>query len=173
MSTESKNSEPVLHSPYERIRHEHLSQFANHIEKSGNTGSEDALFCVVNSLPLSDSAHEAMCATAARLGYSSRQLCFIVLSNESHTLEPSELFTMLEAIDPLCVVLTDHESVKTASAGYNTPLTLEAREFLLGRSCCCFESFEDLLSTSEGKQKAWACLTTLLPLAVLRHNSRG
>lgn len=167
MSTESKNSEPVLHSPYERIRHAHLFQFADHIEKSSSTGSEDALFCAISTFPLSDSAQAALHASAPRLGYSNRQLCFIVLSNASHTLEPQELFTMLEAIDPLCVVLTDHESVKTASAGYNTPLTLEAREFLLGRSCCCFESFEDLLSTSEGKQKAWACLKTLLPLAVL------
>lgn len=167
MSTESKNSEPVLHSPYERIRHAHLFQFADHIEKSSSTGSEDALFCVISTFPLSDSAQAALHASAPRLGYSNRQLCFIVLSNASHTLEPQELFTMIEAIDPLCVVLTDHESVKTASVGYNTPLALETREFLLGRGCCCFESFEDLLSTSEGKQKAWACLKTLPPLAVL------
>lgn len=119
MSTESKNSEPVLHSPYERIRHAHLFQFADHIENSSSTGSEDALFCVISTFPLSDSAQAALHASAPRLGYSNRQLCFIVLSNASHTLEPQELFTMIEAIDPLCVVLTDHESVKTASAGYN------------------------------------------------------
>ena len=106
-----------------------------------------------------------MLATAKQLGYHEKQLAFIVLSKDEQTLSPQDLFTIIEALDPQCVVCTDHEAVRVASAGYNTPLALETREYLLGRNCCCFESFEDMLANNELKQKAWACLKTLPTLA--------
>lgn len=153
-------SEQALHSPYERIRHNHISPFAQHLE-----GSEDALFCTVSSSPLSAAGKNALLATAKQLGYHEKQLAFIVLSIDEQTLSPQDLFTIIEALDPQCVVCTDHEAVKAASAGYNTPLALETREYLLGRNCCCFEAFEDMLASNELKQKAWACLKTLPTLA--------
>lgn len=153
-------SEQALHSPYERIRHNHISPFAQHLE-----GSEDALFCTVSSSPLSAAGKNALLATAKQLGYHEKQLAFIVLSIDEQTLSPQDLFTIIEALDPQCVVCTDHEAVKAASAGYNTPLALETREYLLGRNCCCFEAFEDMLVSNELKQKAWACLKTLPTLA--------
>lgn len=153
-------SEQALHSPYERIRRTYISPFAQHLE-----GSEDALFCVVSSFPLSASGKNALLATAKQLGYHEKQLAFIVLSKDEQTLSPQDLFTIIEALDPQCIVCTDHEAVRVASAGYNTPLALETREYLLGRNCCCFEAFEDMLANNELKQKAWACLKTLPALA--------
>ncbi len=94
-------------SPYSTIRHQQISVFPGEF-----SGSEEALFCVVSSKPLS--------------------------------------------------------SVEVASSAYNVPLTLEQRELLLGHGCCCFESFEELLKTTEGKQKAWKCLKTLPLLSVLQ-----
>lgn len=177
-------------SPYSHSKHQHLQPFLPSIE-----GSEDALFCVVSTCELSAEAHQALQASAQRLGYDLRQCAYIVLNKQSsklteehnniaantqtrhtateqpnsnnnttavrNTLTPHDLLTIIEAIDPLCVVLADHESTKAASAGYNVALSLEAKERLLGRGCCCFENFEDLLTTPEGKQKAWACLKTL------------
>lgn len=153
-------SEQALYSPYERIRHIHVSPFSQHLE-----GSEDALFCTVSSSPLSAAGKNALLATAKQLGYHEKQLAFIVLSKDEQTLSPQGLFTIIEALDPKCVVCTDHEAVRVASAGYNTPLALETREYLLGRNCCCFEAFEDMLANNELKQKAWACLKTLPALA--------
>lgn len=153
-------SEQAMHSPYERIRHIHVSPFAQHLE-----GSEDALFCIVSSSPLLTAGKNALLATAKQLGYHEKQLAFIVLSKDEQTLSPQDLFTIIEALDPQCVVCTDHEAVRVASAGYNTPLALETREYLLGRNCCCFEAFEDMLTNNELKQKAWACLKTLPALA--------
>lgn len=153
-------SEQALHSPYERIRHTHVSPFSQHLE-----GSEDALFCTVSSSPLSAAGKNALLATAKQLGYHEKQLAFIVLSKDEQTLSPQGLFTIIEALDPQCVVCADHEAVRVASAGYNTPLALETREYLLGRNCCCFEAFEDMLANNELKQKAWACLKTLPALA--------
>lgn len=79
----------------------------------------------------------------------------------SSNTKPAQLLDVLEALDPLCVVLTDHESVAAASRGYNRPLSLETKEQLLGRPCRCFEDFAELLTTEEGKRRAWSVLKTL------------
>ena len=107
------------------------------------------------------------------IGYHARQLAFIILATQADTApalstQPKDLFLVLEAVDPFAIVLTDHHAVEVASSAYNVPLTLEQRELLLGHGCCCFESFEELLKTTEGKQKAWKCLKTLPLLSVLQ-----
>ena len=147
-------------SPYSTIRHQQISSFPGVF-----SGSEDALFCVVSSNALSVQAHEALVASAQRLGYHAKQLAFITLNASPCAVTPQDLLSVLEALDPLAVVLTDHQASEMASSAYNIPLTLEQREFLLGHGCCCFESFEELLSTSQNKQRAWACLKTLPGLA--------
>lgn len=156
-------------SPYSTIRHQQISSFPGVF-----SGSEDALFCVVSSNALSTHAHEALVASAQRLGYHAKQLAFITLNTSQVSTEedpsscavtPQDLLSVLEALDPLAVVLTDHQASEMASSAYNIPLTLEQREFLLGHGCCCFESFEELLSTPQNKQRAWACLKTLPNLA--------
>lgn len=174
-------------SPYDRITHHHLRSFPGTIE-----GSETALFCVVSTHPLSQQAHDALVASAGRLEYSPKQVCFITLavtdiegdqsattmsmtsadqrattatttSADQSIVAPRQLLEAIEAIDPLCVVLTDRKAVETASAGYNAPLSLETKELLLGRGCCCFEDFEALLESEKGKRSAWNCLRALPP----------
>lgn len=156
-------------SPYSTIRHQQISSFPGVF-----SGSEDALFCVVSSNALSVQAHEALVASAQRLSYHVKQLAFITLNTSQASTEedssscavtPQDLLSVLEALDPLAVVLTDHQASEMASSAYNIPLTLEQREFLLGHGCCCFESFEELLTTPQNKQRAWACLKTLPNLA--------
>ena len=154
-------------SPYSAIRHQQISAFPGEF-----SGSEEALFCVVSSKPLSSQAHDALIASAQSLGYHACQLAFIILATQADTApalstQPKDLFLVLEAVDPFAIVLTDHHAVEVASSAYNIPLTLEQRELLLGHGCCCFESFEELLKTTEGKQKAWKCLKTLPLLSVL------
>lgn len=160
-------------SPYDRITHHHLRSFSGTIE-----GNETALFCVVSTRPLSQQAHDALVASAGRLEYSPKQVCFITLtatgtesdrpgttatttSADQLVVTPRQLLEAIEAIDPLCVVLTDRKAVETASAGYNAPLSLGTKELLLGRGCCCFEVFEVLLESEKGKRSAWNCLRTL------------
>ena len=158
-------------SSYGTIRHQHLISFPGTVE-----GSEDALFCTVSTQPLNTDAHHALNASANRLGYSLRQCVFLSTATKNDgsntptdaenqemlsSVSPQQLMEAIEAIDPFCVVLTDHKAVELASAAYNTPLALETREHLLGKGCCCFDDFETLLSSNEGKQKAWACLKTL------------
>lgn len=75
--------------------------------------------------------------------------------------ESSDLFTLIEAICPLCVVSLDRDAATALSHDFNTPLPLEARTLLMGHACICFQDFDSLLSSEEGKHKAWALLKTL------------
>lgn len=72
-----------------------------------------------------------------------------------------DLFTLIEAICPLCVVSLDKQAATALSHDFNAPLPLEARTLLMGHACICFQDFEALLSTSEGKHKAWNLLKQL------------
>lgn len=144
-------------SPYERIRDEHLAAFPGTV-----TGGLTATACVVSERVLPDTARNALAASLERRGHQTRQIAFITLEGEGDAAaSPSELFRAIEALDPLCVVVTDLHSVQAASRGYNTPLALEADAQLLGRACRCFEDFPALLADDAGKRRAWAALKTL------------
>ncbi len=75
--------------------------------------------------------------------------------------EEGDLFDLVEAICPLCVVSTDQQAATELSHDFNTPLPLETRTLLLGHACICFRDFGSLLSSDEGKHKAWGLLKTL------------
>lgn len=156
---------------YDTIRNQTLAQFDGVVE--GNT---DALFCVLSTQKLSDQARRALVSSAKALGYASRQCAFLRYNHElichDEAVDPEDLqprarqlFCVIEALDPLSVVITDYAAVRLASTGYNTALPLETKAHLLGHGCCCFDAFEALLTTEEGKQKAWACLKALPQIA--------
>ncbi len=72
-----------------------------------------------------------------------------------------DLFTLIEAIDPLCVVSLDKQAATALSHDFNAPLPLEARTLLMGHACLCFQDFDSLLSSDKGKHKAWGLLKQL------------
>ena len=128
-------------SPYSAIRHQQISAFSGEF-----SGSEEALFCVVSSKPLSSQAHDALVASAQSLGYHACQLAFITLTTQADTAsalstQPKDLFLVLEAVDPFAIVLTDHHAVEVASSAYNVPLTLEQRAVALEKWYSCLKSY--------------------------------
>lgn len=143
-------------SPYERIRDERLATFPGTV-----TGGLAATACVVSEGALPAAARDALTASLGRRGHSARQIAFLTLEGRGGAAESVDLFHAIETLDPLCVVIADLHSVRTASRGYNTPLELEADAQLLGRPCRCFENFPALLADDAGKRRAWAALKTL------------
>lgn len=125
------------------------------VDLKGNT---DALFCILSSSPLNDVASNALSASAQRLGYDLTQIAFITINPRTN---PKDLLKAIETIDPLCLIITDINAVKMASAAFNIPLTLGKQDLVLGRKCCCFESFSDMLNNDKDKQRAWTYLKTL------------
>lgn len=165
----------------ETLRHRAIEAFPGTY-----SGSEDAAWVIVSSQPLNATTQHALYSSAQALGTNPNDLAYVVIDHaadnpvsctinypridkqksadkqETGKQGPTDpLLSLVEALDPLAVVLADYHSVVCASHAYNKPLALEAKEHLLGRPCICFEHLEGLMDRPEDKQRAWNCLKTL------------
>lgn len=144
------SAEPSL---YERQRLAECAPYQASFE-----GSINATFCVVSHETIQDSCRNALVATACRGGFSETDIIWITGKN----LDADNLFTLVESVDPLCVVVLDQASATHLSRAYNKPIKLECVESLLGRPCCCFVDFARMLQIDQRKQQAWALLKETL-----------
>lgn len=72
-----------------------------------------------------------------------------------------DLFLLLEALDPLCVVAADAQAATLLSKAYRSEVPTDAACRLFGRNAVAFRDFPALLETPENKQRAWALLKKL------------
>jgi hypothetical protein len=73
-------------------------------------------------------------------------------------LAPQEIFRIIESLDPLCIVIADHQAIEDVARAFRARLEIEVPTTLLGHYCCCFEDFKAMLSRDKTKQKAWSLL---------------
>lgn len=140
-------------SIYERVRTNRCEDFAGSYE-----GNLNAVFCTVSDGSASEEARAAIQATATRGGFMEADLIWV----DSSTLEPADLFTLVETVDPLCVVILDQRAGEALSRAYNQPIKLEHIDSLLARPTVCFVDFTRTLQSDERKLQAWALLKELL-----------
>lgn len=76
-------------------------------------------------------------------------------------LSTSDVLTIIESIDPLCLVAADIVSGRTLSAAYQQTITPFVRTRLLGRDTLVIDNLEQALGTDAAKQHLWAALKTL------------
>lgn len=76
-------------------------------------------------------------------------------------LSPADLILAIETLDPLAVISVDMTSAKALADAYRTQIKLNTPQTLLGRPLRCFENFDSMISTNEGKQNAWKLLKNL------------
>lgn len=76
-------------------------------------------------------------------------------AKDASSLTPDKLSSIVEAIDPICVIATDQASADTLG------VPVEALSQKHGRSVAAFEDFPSMLESQEGKQRAWAILRQL------------
>ncbi len=127
--------------------------YASYIE-----GPFDALLCICFSSPLTDVARNALEKSAQSLGYKNDQIAFISLPS----LQGSDIKTIIESADPLCVVATDSDAARALAQAYRALLHFGIKDYLLGRPCCCFQDFNHAASDSGSKQKTWRLLKSTL-----------
>lgn len=141
-------------NPFEEMRQAELAPFAGNLSDAG-----PAAFLVLCSREksLSDEAREALASTAGRLGYERRLI-------EWGVVPVAEAARMVEALDPLCVVSTDHAATEELARSYRVALPVDGMGRLWGRPCACLEDFPAQLATPAGKRKAWRVLKELPPL---------
>lgn len=152
-------SERPARSVYERQRQAECAAF-----KAAYEGSLDALFCVVSFDAPSDPERQALLATAAREGFVDADVIWIT----TRDLDAPDLATLIESVDPLCLVVIDQRTAEKLSRAYNQPVKLESCDAILGRPCCCFMDFRRMLETDSRKQQAWTLLKEMLSCVRVR-----
>jgi hypothetical protein len=133
-------------------------------------GSLNALFCVISSIQPTEREQKALEATAQRGSFASQQMIWVTTNvsregaseSSNTTLDSADLMRLVEAVDPLCLVVLDQRAAEALSRAYNQPVKLEACDSILGRPCCAFVDFARTLQTDERKQRAWALFKELL-----------
>ncbi len=125
------------------------------------TGEPTSALAVVSETPLGDAARTALEKSAASLEFGAAPLAFITVEGPAGTLGAEDVRTIVEGLDPVALVAADAFAAEVLSAAYRTPVTLDAENRLLGRTAVIFEDFEGLLTSDNGKQRAWALLKKL------------
>ncbi|MDO5789873.1 MAG: hypothetical protein Q4Q30_01265 [Eggerthella sp.] len=141
---------------YERIAQSHVDSFQGTYH-----GPIGAAAIIVSVEELTEETKRALTASLKALGYAPQAIGWAQTAATGKPDASDNLFTLIEGIDPFCVVSTSHASTEALSRCYNTPLAIEAKTLLLGRACRCFEDLNALISTETGKHKAWGLLKTL------------
>ena len=127
------------------------------------SGTQGSLLCARSQTPLSDTAKHALESSAAALGFGQKGCTYVNLqaNAEDGTLGANDLRMIVEAIDPESLIACDAQSASMLSHGYGTEVATNKANRVLGRTCIAFVGLEDMLDTSESKQKVWALLKKL------------
>ncbi|MDD6289237.1 MAG: hypothetical protein PUA57_03435 [Eggerthellales bacterium] len=116
---------------------------------------------MVSAAELEPLAQNALQSTAVALGYGDRAVSFVTLGSEAELLEPAALLSVVEALDPVALVVTDAVAAECMSRAYKCEVPTQASSRVLGRTCVAFRDFSEMLETPELKQQAWALLKRL------------
>lgn len=124
-------------------------------------GAPTSSLLVVTKKPLSPPAMSALEKSAASLEFGTAPLAVAVVETDEGTLGSEDVRTIVEGLDPVALVVADALAAELVSAAYRTPLLIDERSRLLGRTAVVFQNFEALMESPESKQKAWALLKKL------------
>ena len=80
---------------------------------------------------------------------------------DDFSLDPDAVRTLIEGLVPVILIAADAQSNAVLSQAYRVSITANAPLRLMGRSGVAFDNFEQMISTPDGKQRAWALLKTL------------
>lgn len=130
-----------------------LEAYASHVK-----GPVACTALVLSEHALTAAAHEALIKSLASLGYGDKGVAFALLNAEGTALGAPEVFSIIEGLDPLCLVVADEASARLLSQAYRCPIAPDAYMRLLGRPSAVFKSFESMLADAAEKQRAWAVL---------------
>lgn len=140
------------------------------------SGAPNGLICALSSLPLGPDATNALTKSFETLGYGPDPCTFVTLQSRasSHvgmegeaglppkdTLNPQDLFSLLEAVDPVILVSCDQQATSLLSSAYRIALPPFGSAKIFGRFGCFLPGLSTMLATDKGKQQVWAHLKAL------------
>lgn len=123
-------------------------------------GTPNSSVLVISSQTLSQTAHDAIVKSFDALEYGRDACAFALTRTSSETSEgivlgAFDLRTLVEGIDPLCLIATDESAASLLGEAYRLTLPFHVEFSLMGRHTITFRDLESLLKTDQGKQKAW------------------
>lgn len=122
---------------------------------------QGCLTVAVSNEPLSDVARNALEKSFQSLGCGARTCAFATRYAEGMEMGGQELLSIVEGLDPLCLVVADTACIDVLSQGYRAAIEPDAVGKLLGRPTAAFANFEAMMQTPPEKQRAWALLKKL------------
>lgn len=120
------------------------------------TGAETVL--AVSSAPLADAARKALVASMEALGYGRDGLGLVTTEG---ALGSADLLTIVEGLDPLCLVATDADAATLLAQAYRRDVAPDDACRLMGRTVVAFRDLASLMDSPDDKQRAWALLKKL------------
>lgn len=137
--------------------------FADYVEGNPNAGA-----LALSTEPLSPTARNALEKSLAAFGYGDDALAYATLlpheveaNGSGETLDPRAEFLLIEGLDPICLIACDERAVASLETTYRTTCKRDAAQHVFGRPCVAFDNLPVLLTTDQGKQRAWSLLKTL------------
>lgn len=125
-------------------------------------GTPGCSLAVISERELPDAARTALASSAEKLGFGRAGVFWITCTDaEGRTLAPGELHELLVALDPLGFVMADAAAAARMEGAFDATCARDAAGRVAGRTAVAFESFTDMLASSEEKQRAWALLKRL------------
>lgn len=120
------------------------------------TGAETVL--AVSSASLADAARKALVASMEALGYGRDGLGLVTTGG---ALGSADLLTIVEGLDPLCLVATDADAAALLAQAYRHDVAPDDACRLMGRTVVAFHDLASLMDSPDDKQRAWALLKKL------------
>ena len=141
--------------------------FADYVE-----GNPDAGALALSTKPLPPAALNALEKSLAAFGYGNDALAYATLlphetdaEGANAALDPQAEFLLIEGLDPICLIACDERAIASLEATYRTTCKRDAAQHIFGRPCGVCEDLPALLTTDQGKQRAWSLLKTLPRIA--------
>lgn len=124
-------------------------------------GTPNCMVAVIGSQPADQDVRNALSKSAERLGFGIGACAWITGSCADGALGPADLWTLVEGIDPVAIVVLDGEASKLVGSAYEQELVCDAKNRVLGRNVAVFADFASMLGDADAKQRAWHLLKLL------------
>lgn len=135
-----------------------LAMFEDYFE-----GDTSRIALAIGSTPLNDPCRNAIDKSLETFGYGAEACSYASLSPRSEDIEggdinldPQALFLLVEALDPIMLILADENAARLAAQAYRAAFDLDVPTRIFGRPTVVFKDLPALMESPEGKQKAWS-----------------
>ena len=141
---------------YAQSRMQILEEFGGCI-----SGSSEGLFVALCTAELSSASRNALIKSDEALGYGSDGVSFVQLDANSSPTTDAQLWSLLEGLDPLCIVISNPNALTFFCQAYRIDIPNQAAFRVACREIRALPNLDSLMTTSQGKQLAWSSLKTL------------